>query len=67
VQCAWAASRKKVSYLQAQFQRLRHRRGLKKVVCAVAASDAEVNRDSDPFRQAVRQLRTIPGVSDLTA
>lgn len=30
VQCAWAASRKKVSYLQAQFQRLRHRRGPKK-------------------------------------
>jgi hypothetical protein len=38
VQCAWAASRKKVSYLQAQFQRLRHRRGPKKAVCAVAAS-----------------------------
>jgi len=26
VQCAWAASRKKDSYLQARFQRLRHRR-----------------------------------------
>jgi transposase len=38
VQCAWAASRKKGSYLQAQFQRLRHRRGPKKAVCAVAAS-----------------------------
>lgn len=38
VQCAWAASRKKASYLQAQFQRLRHRRGPKKAVCAVAAS-----------------------------
>lgn len=38
VQCAWAASRKKVSYLQAQFQRLKHRRGPKKAVCAVAAS-----------------------------
>jgi transposase len=38
VQCAWAASRKKRSYLQAQFQRLRHRRGPKKAICAVAAS-----------------------------
>ena len=38
VQCAWAGSRKKHSYLQAQFQRLRHRRGPKKAICAVAAS-----------------------------
>jgi transposase len=38
VQCAWAASRKKASYLQGQFQRLRHRRGPKKAICAVAAS-----------------------------
>ncbi len=38
VQCAWAASRKRASYLQAQFQRLRHRRGPKKAICAVAAS-----------------------------
>ena len=38
VQCAWAASRKKASYPQAQFQRLRHRRGPKKAICAVAAS-----------------------------
>jgi len=38
VQCAWAATRKKASYLQAQFHRLRHRRGPKKAVCAVAAS-----------------------------
>jgi transposase len=38
VQCAWAASRRKASYLQAQFQRLRHRRGPKKAICAVAAS-----------------------------
>jgi len=38
IQCAWAAPRKKKSYLQAQFQRLRHRRGPKKAVCAVAAS-----------------------------
>jgi transposase len=38
VQCAWAGVRKKASYLQAQFQRLRQRRGPKKAICAVAAS-----------------------------
>jgi transposase len=38
VQCAWAAVRKKASYPQAQFQRLRQRRGPKKAICAVAAS-----------------------------
>ena len=38
VQCAWAAARKKDSYLQAQFHRLRARRGPKKAICAVAAS-----------------------------
>src|SRR5215212_4556769 len=38
VQCAWASTRKKASYLRAQFQRLRQRRGPKKAVCAVAAS-----------------------------
>ena len=38
VQCAWAAKKKKDSYFQAQFQRLRHRRGAKKAICAVAAS-----------------------------
>jgi transposase len=38
VQCAWAATRKKGSYLQAQFFRLRSRRGPQKAICAVAAS-----------------------------
>jgi transposase len=38
VQCAWAASHKKDGYLQAQFRRLRHRRGPKKAICAVAGS-----------------------------
>ena len=38
VQCAWAASRAKLTYLQAQFHRLRARRGAKKAICAVAAS-----------------------------
>jgi transposase len=38
IQCAWAASRKKNSYLQAQYLRTRSRRGAKKAVGAVAAS-----------------------------
>jgi transposase len=38
VQCAWAAARKKSSYLQAQFLRLKARRGAKKAAVAVAAS-----------------------------
>jgi transposase len=38
VQCAWAAVRIKGSYLQAQFHRLRARRGAKKAIIAVAAS-----------------------------
>jgi transposase len=38
VQCAWSAVRKKGSYLQAQFLRLKARRGPKKAIMAVAAS-----------------------------
>ncbi len=38
IQCAWAAARKKDSYLREQFHRLRARRGAKKAACAVAAS-----------------------------
>ena len=38
VQAAWAAVRTKGCYLQAQFQRLRARRGAKKAIGAVAAS-----------------------------
>jgi transposase len=38
IQCAWAAARNKGSYLQAQFHRLRARRGAKKAIGAVAAS-----------------------------
>jgi transposase len=38
VQCAWAASRRKASYPQAQFHRLRARRGAKKAIGALAAS-----------------------------
>jgi transposase len=40
VQCAWAATRTKETYLQAQYQylRIRSRRGAKKAIGAVAAS-----------------------------
>jgi transposase len=38
IQCALGAIRKKGSYLQAQYHRLRARRGAKKAICAVAAS-----------------------------
>ena len=38
IQCAWAAARTKASYFQAQYHRLRSRRGSKKAICAVAAS-----------------------------
>jgi transposase len=37
-QCGWAAARSKGTYLQAQFYRLKARRGPKKAVIAVAAS-----------------------------
>jgi hypothetical protein len=38
VQCAWAATRNRGSYLHAQFLRLRARRGPNKAILAVAAS-----------------------------
>lgn len=38
IQCAWAATRTKQSYLQAQYLRIRSRRGAKKAIGAVAAS-----------------------------
>ena len=59
VQCAWAASPHKASYLQAQFQRLRGRRGAKKAICAVAASI---------LTAAYHMLRTAPSttISDPT-
>ena len=38
IQCAWAASTAKASYLRAQYHRLKARRGGKKAVGAVAAS-----------------------------
>ena len=38
VQCAWAAANKKTSYFEAQFLRLKGRRGPKKAAVAIAAS-----------------------------
>jgi hypothetical protein len=38
VQCAWAAARSRGTYLQAQYVRIRARRGNQKAICAVAAS-----------------------------
>ena len=38
MQCAWSARRTNDSYLKAQFQRLKARRGPKKAICAVDAS-----------------------------
>jgi transposase len=44
-----------------------HLRQIDAIDAAITDIDKEVNRELDPFRQAVRQLRTIPGISDLTA
>jgi transposase len=44
-----------------------HLRHVDALAATIAEIDAEADRSLDPFRQAVRQLRTIPGVSDLTA
>ena len=37
------------------------------LAAAIAAIDAEVDRDLGPFREAVALLATIPGVGELTA
>jgi transposase len=55
VQCAWAATRAKDTYLQAQFRRLKSRRGPMKAVIAVAASILtaayHMLRDGVPYRE----------------
>lgn len=54
VQCAWAATRTKGTYLQAQFRRLKGRRGAMKAIVAVAASILTAAyymlRDGVPYR-----------------
>ena len=79
VQCAWAAARKKGGYLQAQFQRMRARRGPKKAICAVAASiltaayhmlrDGTFYQDLGPghFSRRTKGDRTVRLVRHLTA
>jgi transposase len=47
--------------------RPRHLRQIDAPDAAAAEFDEEVDQDLDPFRDAVRLLRSIPGVSDLTA
>src|SRR5208282_4481202 len=44
-----------------------HLRQIDALDAATAEIDGEVDRDLDPFRDAVRLLCSIPGVSDLTA
>jgi transposase len=44
-----------------------HLRQVDALAAAIAEIDTEVDRDLDPFRDAVRLLRSIPSVSDLTA
>lgn len=55
VQAAWAAVRKKDSYLRAQFLRLKSRRGPMKAIVAVAASMLtaayHILRDGVPYRE----------------
>lgn len=55
VTAAWAAIKTKGSYLQAQFQRLRARRGPKKAIIAVAASMLtaayHILRDAVPYKE----------------
>jgi transposase len=54
VQCAWAATRVKDTYLQAQFRRIKTRRGAMKAIVAVAASILTAAyymlRDDVPYR-----------------
>jgi transposase len=54
VQCAWAAARTKGTYLQAQYRRLKSRRGARKAAVAVAASILtaayHMLRDGVPYR-----------------
>jgi hypothetical protein len=55
VQAAWAAVRKKDSYLHAQFLRIKSRRGPMKAIVAVAASMLtaayHILRDGVPYRE----------------
>ena len=77
IQCAWAATRKKDSYFQAQYHRLRARRGSKKAVGAVAAAllttiyhmlkNGTIYQDLGPnhFDQRAKQKHVVRLVSKL--
>ena len=70
IQCAWGQPANKGSYLQAQFHRLRARRGAKKAIGAVAASmltaayhmlkDGPSTKTSAPTTSTPRQDRPHP-------
>jgi transposase len=72
IQCAWAAARTRNSYYQAQYLRLRARRGPKKAIVAVAASmlplphAQEQDRVPRPRGQPLRP-RSDPGSEPVTA
>ena len=62
VQAAWAATRKNGSYLQAQFRRLKGRRGPKKAIVAVGRLHADRRLLHAPRRAGLsRPRRPIPG------
>jgi transposase len=63
VQCAWAAVKKKDSYLQAQFYRIKARRGPKKVIMAVAASI--LTAIYHMLKDAVRCTRTSAAITSI--
>ena len=56
VQCAWAASRKKASYLQAQYHRLRARRGPRKAVVRGRGLDPDRGLPHAPRRHLYHDL-----------
>jgi hypothetical protein len=60
---AWTVVRKKGSYYQAHFQRLRQRRGPKEAICAVAASMLtaiyHMLRDGTAFKDSAQTTSTV--------
>ena len=59
VQCAWAAVRKKNTYLSSQFQSLKGRRGGKKAIMAVAGSMLTDCNPTNVTNASQKPLRTI--------
>ncbi len=75
IQAAWAATRKKGSYLQAQFLRVKNHRGPKKAIVAVAASmltaaslvAAATGSSTRPRRPVLRRTRQTATHQELAA